>query len=162
MKIEQKNVFFQKTRIKLTTLFYKNAVERIMKKLKPQGDDIIYSHFICPSGVVAAKLAKKYNLRAYMAHGEAIYSGNRKYGNDYLRKCFSNLSGVIAVSTQNKEFLVNANVIDENKVKVFPNGYREERFYKIDKAEARKKMGFNQKDFIVGFCGSFDDRKACS
>ena len=42
---------------------------------------------------------------------------------------------------------------------MFPNGYRKERFYPRDKKESREKFGFEEDDFIVGFVGSFDDRK---
>ena len=94
-----------------------------------------------------------------MAHGEAFYRGNIKYGNKYLKKVFKYLTGVVAVSTQNKDYLVDADVIEEDKIGIFPNGYREERFYYIDKKEARKHFNWDEDKFIVGFCGSFDKRK---
>lgn len=152
--------FLQKVRVALTTFLYSKAVEKIIaKKAKNNKNLILYSHFICPSGVVAANLGKKFNLKSFMAHGEAIYSGDKKYGSKKLKKIFSNLNGVIAVSQQNKDFLVDDDVIDENKVGIFPNGYREERFYSMDKTAARKHFGWDDDKFIVGFCGSFDDRK---
>lgn len=156
----QSGKFFQKLRVGMTTFLYNNSVKKIIKeKLKNNKDIILYSHFVCPSGVTAAKLGKKFKLKSFMAHGEAIYSSNKKYGSKNLKRIFSNLNGVIAVSQQNKDYLVNDDVIDENKVEIFPNGYREERFYPIDKDIARKHFGWDNKKFIVGFCGSFDERK---
>ena len=156
----QSGSFFQKLRVKLTTHNYVKAVDKVLKKQKlSKTDDILYSHFICPSGVAAALLSKKYGIKSYMAHGESIYAGDSKYGNKYLKSVFNYLSGVIAVSTQNKEYLINAKVMSKDKIEVFPNGYNKDRFYKMDKKNARNHFGWNNHDFIVGFCGSFDDRK---
>ena len=66
---------------------------------------------------------------------------------------------MIAVSGQNKGYLVDAGIVPEEKIGVFPNGCRGNRFYRRNKKEARKKFGWTEEDFIVGFCGSFDDRK---
>ncbi len=160
VSLGQSGKFLQKLRVRFTTWRYIKAVDRVLKKqaINPQRD-ILYSHFICPSGVVAAKLGEKYNLKSFMAHGEAFYRGDIKYGNKYLKEVFKNLTGVIAVSTQNKDYLIDAGVISEDKIRVFPNGYRQERFYQMNKSEARKHFGWKDEDFIVGFCGSFDERK---
>lgn len=155
----QEGKFLQKLRIRLTTFLYQIKVNKVLKKQKVDKQDIIYSHFICPSGVVAAKMAKKYKAKAFMACGESMYRGDQKYGNKYLKKMFQDLSGVVAVSTQNKNFLVNADVVENERIGIFPNGYRPERFFKIDREEARKHMGWDNEKFICGFCGSFDNRK---
>jgi glycosyltransferase involved in cell wall biosynthesis len=94
-----------------------------------------------------------------MEHGEAQYSGNLKYGNVYLKKELAGLSGVIAVSNQNKHYVVDSGIVKEEITVVYPNCFREERFFPMDKAEARKHFGWDEKCFIVGFAGSFDDRK---
>ena len=156
----QSGRFLQKLRVKFTTWRYTKACDRILKKQNLKRKyDLIYSHFICPSGVAAALLGKKYKINSFMAHGEAFYRGDIKYGNKYLKNVFNSLTGVIAVSTQNKDYLVNNKVIDSNKVKIYPNGFSESRFYKIDRNKARKYFNWNEKDFIIGFCGSFDERK---
>ena len=160
ISLGQNNKFLQKFRVKFTTWAYTKACDKILKNKKlNSNNDILYSHFICPSGVSAAKLGKKYEIKSFMAHGEAFYRGDIKYGNKYLKKVFKNLTGVIAVSTQNKDYLVDAGVIEQEKIGIFPNGYREERFYNFDKKIARKHFGWDEDKFIVGFCGSFDERK---
>lgn len=150
--------FAQKGRVLFTTKKYERTVERALNKLgkKP---DYIYSHFLCPSGVVAARLGRKYNIPSYFAHGEALYSGDKKYGNNRLKRELSNINGVVAVSTQNKNYITSAGIVEEKKVDVFPNGFREERFYPRDKNDSRLKFGLPLDAFIIGMCGSFDERK---
>ena len=155
----QSGKILQKLRVKFTTWRYTKAVDRVLKKENINSNDILYSHFICPSGVSVAKLGKKYGVKSFMAHGEAFYRGDIKYGNKYLKKIFKSLTGVVAVSTQNRDYLVDAGVIEKEKIGIFPNGYRKERFYIIDKEEARKHFGWDKDKFIVGFCGSYDERK---
>lgn len=150
--------FAQKLRVALTTNSYMNAVESVFKKM-PSMPDILYSHFICPSGVVASRLGKKYGIPAFMAHGEATYTGDAKYGNHKLARELSGLNGVIAVSSQNKDYCVDTGIVAETIVGVFPNGYRKERFYPRSKQEARQRFGWPEDAFIAGFCGSFDERK---
>lgn len=154
----QSGKFLQKTRVRLTTFLYEKAVEKIILKIKEK-IDFIYAYFLCPTGVTAAKLGKKFNIPAYMEHGEALYAGNEKYGNLYLNKVLKSLNGVIAVSNQNKDYLLDAGIIENDKIIVEPNCYREERFYYINKAEARKHFGWSEEKFIVGYAGSIDDRK---
>lgn len=158
ISLGQSGKFFQKMRVKLTTFLYEKGVEKIIVKFKDK-IEFIYAYFLCPTGVVAAKLGKKYKIPAYMEHGEAIYSGNEKYGNTYLKAILKGLNGVIAVSNQNKDYLLNAKIINNERICVEPNCYREERFYHINKSEARKHFGWNEDKFIVGYAGSIDNRK---
>ncbi len=159
MGFGQNNSLLQKIRVKTTTKNYINAVEKVLKKIDVKPSDVLFSEFLCPSGVAAAILGKKYKISSYMQCGEATYQGDKKYGNNYLKRKLKSLTGVIAVSGHNKKYLVHANIVKENKIIVLPSGYRKQRFYSIEKNEARKKMGFPNDKFIVGFCGSFDDRK---
>lgn len=148
----------QKWRVAVTTNVHTFAVNKVLKMMKKK-PDVLYSHFICPPGVTAARLGRKYSIPSFMACGEALYVGDTKYGNKKLAKELSGLSGLIAVSSQNKDYCVNAGIVDESIVRIFPNGYRRERFIQHDKLEARKKFGWDTNAFIVGFCGSFDERK---
>lgn len=148
----------QKQRVAFTTEMYIKAVDGVLNTM-PKKPDFLYSHFICPSGVCASRLGKKYDIPAFMAHGEATYSGDAKYGNNKLAKELDGLCGLVAVSSQNRDYCVNSGIVPSSIAEVFPNGYRKERFWKRDRAEARKKFGFPEDKFIVGFCGSFDSRK---
>lgn len=154
----QTGKYFLKLRVRLTQLFYNRAIKKVLKNYI-DNDPVIFAEFLCPSGVAAALLGEKYGLRSYMQCGEATYQGNLKYGNLYLRKVLNKLNGVIALSGQNKQFLIDAGVIKSEKIKIMPSGYRKDRIYKRDKIESRKKLGLPLDKFIVGFCGSYDERK---
>lgn len=148
----------QKMRVSITTNLYEMAARSAIEKYKISFD-AVYSHFLCPAGVVASRFGKKYHVPAFMAHGEALYAGNEKYGNKRLAKELTGLKGIIAVSSQNRDYVVNAGIVKPEIVGVFPNGYRKERFYPRDKIASRKKFGFPEDVFIVGMVGSFDERK---
>ena len=154
----QSGATLQKQRVLFTTKMFERAVDRAIEKMDKK-PDVLYSHFLCPAGVTVSRLGKKYGIPAYMAHGEALYAGNEKYGNKRLAQELTGLNGVIAVSSQNKQYVVDAGIVKPDIVDIFPNGYREERFFPRDKAEARARFGFPQDKFIVGMCGSFDERK---
>lgn len=146
---------------RLTTSLFTSVVYRTIKKEKIK-IDAVYAHFLEPAGVAAARIGKKINKPSFVAYGEATFNSIDYYGERQLRKELSVLSGVIAVSTQNKEMLLSKNLVDESKISVFPNGYRPERFYPRDKKESRERFGLPHDRFIVGFVGSFDNRKGAN
>lgn len=158
ISLGQGDGFAQKVRVLFTTKMYEKAVDKVLQKMDKK-PDYIYSHFLCPSGVVAARMGKKFSIPSYFAHGEALYAGDEKYGNSRLKKELSNINGVVAVSTQNMNYVSDAGIVKWERIKVFPNGFREERFYPRDKMESRDRFGLPKDIFIVGMCGSFDERK---
>lgn len=142
----------------LTTYNFTNAVSRIVKNMNEK-PDAVYGHFITPAGITAARIGRKFNIPSFMAYGEATIKTIEHFGFKQVNNELSNLDGVVAVSNQNKEMLVSTNAVKEEKIKVFSNGYRKERFFPRDKNEARKMYGFPKDEFIVCFVGSFDYRK---
>lgn len=147
-----------KARVALTTKFYIKAVEKVLKDLMKE-EIVLFAEFLCPSGVAASVLGKKYGLKAYMQCGEATYQGDKRYGNKKLVKLLSGLTGVIALSGHIKNYLLDAGIYPSEKIVIFPSGYRSDRIYQRDKCEARKRLNLPQDKFIVGFCGSYDERK---
>lgn len=143
---------------KLTTSLFTNAVIKTIKDENIEMD-AVYAHFLEPAGVAAARVGRKMGKPSFVAYGEATFATIDLYGESALRKEFKSLAGVIAVATQNKEMLIERKLVSAEKIGVFPNGYRPERFYPRDKKEARAKFGFSNEQFIVGFVGSFDNRK---
>ncbi len=153
------NGIFRKIKVRITTRLYTNAVDSVLKKICTD-NSVLFAEFLCPAGVAVSHLGRKYDIPAYMQIGEATYQGNEKYGNKKLRdKLLIGLTGIIALSGQNRDYLVNAGIIEKEKIIILPSGYRKDRFYKIDKKAARMELGLPLDKFIVGFCGSFDDRK---
>ena len=135
---------------------FEKSVKKIFYKLsKTIKFDLIYAHFIFPSAIVANKLGKRNNIPVYFAYGE-----NTSYTIDYLgidktRKLLDGINGVISVSTENKKRLIDNNIVTEKLIKVFPNAINNKIFYKKNKIETRKKLGFDNDDFIVAFVGRF-------
>lgn len=143
----------------ISTKSFELCVLKTIKKLDfiP---DALYSHFITPAGIATARLSNRLNIPSFMAHGEATTMTIEDFGGaDKVMNELKYLDGVIAVSDHNKKMLTDLKIVSEEKIRVFPNAYNPYRFTKISKKEARNKFGFADDDFIVGFVGSFDDRK---
>lgn len=141
---------------KITTHFFTKAVERTFKRLDAK-PDYIYSHFVTPAGIAAARIGKKHTIPSFMAYGEATLGTIEHFGKRAVKKELSNLNGVIAVSTQNKNMIMP--FVKEGITEVFPNSIDELVFYPRNKEEARKKLGIKSEDFVISFVGSFDERK---
>lgn len=143
-----------------------NAVIGILNRHKIH-PDIIYGHFIFQCGLTASRVAKKLGIPAYCACGEnstrlkkdsVPYSIGIQYGN--WRQILNNLSGVISVSSYNKQLLIeNGFVSQKCRIKVLPNGVDKRLFYPMDKKMSREKLSFPKDKFIVLFNGSFSERK---
>lgn len=143
---------------RFTAFFFERAVKKVLTDMeeKPQ---ILYGHFVAPSGVVACELGKKYGIPAFIAYGESTTWSIDHAGRKYAKKAVENVAGVISVSTKNTDDLVETGIVEPSKIKVFPNGYNPGRFSPKDRAESRQHFGFSQDDFIVAFVGHFIKRK---
>lgn len=143
---------------KLTTNNFTSAVSRTIKKMdeKPSA---VYGHFVTPAGIAAARIGIEFNIPSFMAYGEATFGTIEHFGVENTKKELSDLDGVVAVSTKNKNTLISAEIVEEDKIKVFPNGYRSDRFFPRNKIEAREKFNLPLDKFIVSFVGSYDNRK---
>ena len=142
----------------LGSLSFRHAVKHTIEKyeLKP---DVLYAHFLDPAGTCIAKLKDVYNAKAFAVFGESSFWALGKYGFNKKSKLLKRLDGIISVSSENKRRLVEANIIEEEKIQVIPNAINLEHFYPRDKLESRKRFGFDPSDFIVTFVGGFNHRK---
>ena len=141
---------------KINLFNFNFVVNRIFKKIKKEVKfDVIYSHFIFPSGIVANKLGKRYNIPVFVAYGESSNYSIDYLGKEETKKLLDCIKGVISVSTENKNRLIKTNVVSNDIINVFPNAINKNNFYKKDKCECRKKLGFNKDDFIVIFVGRY-------
>lgn len=154
----QSKKIFGKSPAPITTHLFTKSVRKVISKMKVK-PDVVYGHFVTPSGICTSRIGKEFNIPSFMAHGEATPNTINQFGVAKVKEELKDLNGIIAVSSRNKDMLVSLDVADENKIEVFPNSYRPERFYPRDKRISREKFGFEQDDFIIGFVGSFDDRK---
>lgn len=124
-----------------------------MLKEKP---DVVYGHF-WDSAYRGYGYAKSNNLPLFVATGESEID----FRKDSIEKqSFCDyVSGVICVSTKNKEESIQLSLAAEEKCKVIPNAIDALLFKRLDKARCRKELGFPQDAFIVAFVGWFNERK---
>ena len=143
---------------RLTTNAFHKTVEKTWKKygINPE---IVYGHFLVPAGITAARIGRKYNIPSFAAYGEATPRDLHVYGLDKLRNEISTLKGIISVSSANQAVLNERNLLKPEKIKVFPNGIRGDKFFPKDKDVARKKFGFDKDAFLAVFVGQFNHRK---
>ncbi|MFW6016163.1 MAG: glycosyltransferase [bacterium] len=142
----------------ITACLYTQSAKKLLKKInwKP---DIFYGHFISPAGIMAAKLSNETGIPAFVAYGESRPWSINTIGVKRTQKKMNSISGFISVSTKNKNDLINLGIATGDKIKVFPNGINCKVFYKRNKIEARKKMGWDLDKFIVAFVGHYNRRK---
>ena len=135
--------------------FYSRAIERSLKKLLPNVD-CVYGHF-WNSALHAYHQAKRHNIPLFVATGESTIPQNvidTKF-NDF----YNYVSGVICVSSKNKEESIRAGLTVAEKCIVLPNSINPLIFHKRDRANCRLKLGISNDKFIVAFVGWFDERK---
>ena len=139
---------------------FEKAVETIIKTETDGDFDAFYGHFIAPSGFAAVKMGRKYGKPSFIAYGECSLDQELcNYTLEDIVKGVEGVSGVVAVSTKNRNELLEHGVVDGEIVEIFPNSINQSMFYKIDKSEARKTLGLPQDEFIVAYVGSFIERK---
>lgn len=157
ISLGQKDIFGWNT-IRLTTAFFYRIVEKQLHEFVEM-PDAVYGHFLAPAGITAAKIGRKFGIPAFAAYGESTPWSIKRYGIDNVKKELENLDGIVSVSTNNKNTLLELNIFSEEKIKVFPNAVDNNHFYPRDKIQARRKYGFPIDAFIVAFVGQFSQRK---
>lgn len=153
----QSHYIFGKSPVGITTFFLEKSAEKVITKEKIR-PDAFYGHFLAPSGIVAARLGKTYRVPSFFALGES-HDTIQQFGAKKAQKELKDITGVVSVSSALKKWAVDANVVPDTKIKVFPNGFNENRYMKHDKSTARKLFGLPQDEFIVSFVGAFNERK---
>lgn len=141
----------------ITGFTFKLAVRRAFRRLKSK-PDICYGHFWSSISTLYP-LAKKNNIPLFGASGEENVSLYANYSTKEKKDINSYLSGLISVSTKNKEECLSLGLVTEDKVKVVPNAIDLTLFKGINKKQSRKKLGIKDSDFVVAFLGQFVPRK---
>lgn len=152
-------VSFSNLRIRnkrLSDITFENAVRRGFKMLK-KTPDVVYGHFWY-SAYLGFNYAKKNHLPLFVATGESSIKDQFNPSKGITEFC-SYLSGVICVSTKNKEESVKLGLTSAEKCIVIPNAINNKVFKKKDSKECRKQLGLPASSFIISFVGWFNDRK---
>lgn len=144
---------------RITQKLFNNAVFSALDKVDYE-PDVIYSHFLLPSGQAALCVGKRLGKAVFCVLGESdLLTHENSYSRNEISKMFASFDGVIANSYQLKEDAVNRYSIHRNKIFYVPNGVDKKIFFNKDKIEARIKLGFPINSQIVIFVGSFNHRK---
>lgn len=153
-----KNLFLFNTE-SITLHYYHKAVQLTIEDLKPK-PDVLYGHFIYPSGAVVAKLGSEMKTTSIVAVGEDTtedFTNKDRLFKD--RWDIRQISGVVAVSTVNKKRCIDELLINEDKVIMLPNGVDFSLFYPRDQIEMRRKYNLPINKIIIAFTGHFENRK---
>lgn len=144
-----------------TKYSFLKAIKKVYKE-KNLHADVIYSHFI-QAGIPAVMLAKELGIPSIIANGEADTIDSLKYiSRKLVNQTLNDVSGIISVSTKCKDevrTLCNNKKTVMDKVVIIPNAANSERFYKMDRLQCRKELGFPEDKYIIAFTGSFISRK---
>ena len=136
-----------------------NVVNKTIKKQKLEFD-AVYGHFINQSGFAAAEIGKIYNKPSFFAYGESSFSSvSDIFSDKQIRHRLDSILGVVAVSSKNRDELLEHGVVSPEKIRVFPNAIDNDTFKVLDKSAIREKLGIAQEDFVVAFVGHFINRK---
>jgi len=137
---------------------FKHRVNRTIQK-KKLIFDVIYGHFIQPSGFVAAELGELYSVPSCVAYGENTSYNIDVFGLEKSRKMIRDITACISVSSDNTRFLVQNEIIPEDKIATIPNAVNRGVFFPREKALMRFKYSIPQESFVVAFVGYFTDIK---
>lgn len=141
---------------KLTNYFAKRSINKALSGLKYK-PDLIYCHFLV-NAFTALEYSEKNNIPLVVASGEStygFYDSLTKHEQDKLKR---NIKKIICVSQSNIDRLEQRG-FEKEKLILVPNAVDYDVFKPLDKLECKKKLGYAEKDFIIGFVGHFIERK---
>lgn len=143
----------------ISQLNYNKAVKKTLAKIRPT-PDILYGHFLYPSGALAVRLAAKMRIPSIVAVGEDTFLRYfRSVSPAKCRQHFSKVSGIVAVSQRNKWNCKENLGTPEEKILVYPNGVDLSLFYPRDRVAMRDRFGLPTNKFVIAFAGHFNERK---
>ena len=123
--------------------------------------DVVYAHF-WRSAFKIVPVAQKYNKKLIVATGEDVININKYIDARETEELKKSVSGVICVSTKNKEESIKLGLTTGENCIVLPNSTDQTLFHPQNQIECRKLLGFPENSFIVAFCGRFNKRKGAN
>ena len=144
--------------VRLTQITFEQAVYKALLYLNPS-PDILYGHFLYPSGAAALHLAHNLGIPSFVAFGEDSFWSVAPFGFKKAVSDFRSVSGIVSVSSLNEKKLVARLKIPRRKIGVFPNGVDLSLFYPRNRQKMRKKYGYPLDKFIIAFTGYFNEVK---
>lgn len=140
----------------ISDFFRRKKVNKVINKIIVN-PDVIYAHF-WDSGIIAASVCGK--VPVFVATGESSIWADDKFSSTYINSVLVNVKGVVAVSSKNLEESKSKGFLKYKPATVvLPNAFNPVDFFRKDKANCRKKLGYGENDFIIAFVGIFNERK---
>ncbi|MBR3492656.1 MAG: glycosyltransferase family 4 protein [Bacteroidales bacterium] len=136
---------------KFNNFFRGLAVKRAVAKAGEQ--DAYYGHF-WDNGYLLYNAVKRQKKPLFVATGESKIWFHSQ-GDSFPQY----VSGVICVSSKNKEESIAVGLTTEEKCIVIPNATDTAVFRKMDKLQCRQKLGIGEDLFVVIYVGQFIQRK---
>lgn len=169
IKVYTPTYFHLSSRKQTMKLSMNNHYKAVMKTFKKENlhPDLVYGHFIYQCGLTAARVGEKLGIPSYCACGEnslRLIKNSEPYTTG-LRFCnwksiLSSLTGIVSVSGYNRSLLLeNGFVDDKMPIGVFPNGFNKNKFFVMDRHQARQQLNLPDDKFIVAFTGTFKESK---
>ena len=122
--------------------------------------DVVYSHFLHPAGVAGQMVARRLGRPSVVALGESGFGAAEDvYGRERIRELVKDFDGILSVSEENAEIMVERYGAARACIEVIPNAVDTDRFRPQDRAEARRRLGLPEDATILSFTGYFIDRK---
>lgn len=122
--------------------------------------DFVYGHFFLTGGLAAIRIGNKLGIPSFVAFGECDYESQIRddYG-ELKHRDIKGITGIISVSTKNKQVLDSLGLFKDVPVVIAPNSVDATKFRKLDKKTCRSILNIPNDKFIVGFVGGFIERK---
>lgn len=119
--------------------------------------NMVYAHFWL-NAAMAIPFVSRAHLPFIVATGEDIIPiGQIK---DKEKSWFKeHVQHVVCVSTKNKQESIAYGLAKDEKCVVLPNAYNPQEFYYEDGCAMREQLGIAKDDFVIAFCGRFNNRK---
>lgn len=143
-------------RFRPTSLTRKRALRKAFRMMDSK-PDAIYGHF-WGSAFGGFEYAQRNNIPLFVASGESQIRRLFRPNGD-ISAFTGYVSGVICVSSKNKNESISLGLTSDDKCGVFPNAVNAKLFKKMDKSLCRKQLGLPQDVFIAAFVGWFIERK---
>ncbi len=119
--------------------------------------DMVYAHFWL-NAAMAIPFVNRTHLPFIVATGEDIIPIGQIKDKEraWLKE---HVQHVVCVSTKNKQESIACGLAKDENCVVLPNAYNPKEFYHEDGCAMREQLGIAKDDFVVAFCGRFNDRK---
>ncbi len=145
----------------ITKFSKKHAIKKTLKHIGISNIDAFYGHFWHNANQFTG-IALKMHKPLFVACGEgdnALESLIASMSIKDKQRLRQAVTGVISVSSENKNKCTRFNLAEAKDIQVFPNCANRDIFHPLDKLTCRAKLGIDSDVFVVSFVGGFIPRK---